>query len=240
MGSAHTGQIVNGVPGTADADIDGPEAWDTETGSSDVVVAVVDSGVTYDHPDLAPNMWSNPGEIPGNGIDDDGNGFIDDVRGWDFIGVDNDPFDLNLHGTHVAGTIGAKGDNNQGITGVDWDVSLMALRALDNYGSGSNAGITAAFNYAGDNGADVVNASLNGTGFSQAMLDSINAAPNTLFVAAAGNNATNNDTTTPRYPCNYVAPNNICVAATNSNDGLASFSNVGATSVDLAAPRPSK
>jgi len=234
-GMNNTGQTVNGTAGTADADIDAPEAWDTETGSSSIVVAVVDSGITYDHPDLAPNMWSNPGETPGNGTDDDGNGFIDDTRGWDFVATDNDPFDLNLHGTHVAGTIGAQGDNNIGVAGVNWDVSLMALRVLNNAGSGSNAGITAAFNYAGDNGADVVNASLGGPASSQAMQDAINGAPGTLFVVAAGNANSNNDSTAT-FPCNYAGINNICVAATNSNDARASFSNFGATTVDLAAP----
>jgi len=234
-GMRNTGQTVNGVAGTADADIDAPEAWDIETGSSSVVVAVVDTGVTHNHPDLAPNMWSNPGETPGNGTDDDGNGFTDDTRGWDFVASDNDPFDLNLHGTHVAGTIGAKGNNNTGVAGVNWDVSLMALRVLNNAGSGTNAGITAAFNYAGDNGADVVNASLGGGGFSQAMLDSMTGAPNTLFVVAAGNADSNNDAT-PTFPCNYTAANNICVAATDANDAIASFSNFGANSVDLAAP----
>ena len=234
-GLNNTGQTVNGVAGTADADIDAPEAWDTETGSSNVVVAVVDTGIVHDHPDLAPNMWSNPGETPGNGTDDDGNGFIDDTRGWDFVATDNDPFDLNLHGSHVAGTIGAQGDNSIGVAGVNWDVSLMALRVLNNAGSGTNAGITAAFNYAGDNGADVVNASLGGGGASQAMSDAITGAPNTLFVVAAGNDGSNNNTV-PVFPCNYTAANNICVAATTSTDGLASFSNRGATHVDLAAP----
>jgi len=234
-GLNNNGQTVDGVAGTPDADIDAPEAWDTETGSSNVVVAVVDSGITHDHPDLAPNMWSNPGEIPGNGTDDDGNGRVDDTRGWDFVANDNDPFDLNLHGSHVAGTIGAQGDNNIGVAGVNWDVALMALRVLNNAGSGTNANITAAFNYAGSNGADVVNASLSGGGFSQAMSDAITGAPNTLFVVAAGNDGSNNNTT-PVFPCNYTAANNICVAATTSTDALAAFSNRGATHVDLAAP----
>jgi subtilisin family serine protease len=234
-GMNNSGQTVNGVAGTPDADIDAVEAWDTTTGSSNVVVAVVDTGIAYDHPDLAPNMWSNPGETPGNGRDDDGNGFTDDTRGWDFVAGDKDPFDLNLHGSHVAGTIGAEGDNTAGVAGVNWEVSLMALRVLDDAGAGTNAAITAAFNYAGDNGADVVNASLGGGGFSQGMLNAIKGAPNTLFVVAAGNEGSNNNTT-PVFPCNYTAANNICVAATNSKDALASFSNRGATHVDLAAP----
>jgi subtilisin family serine protease len=236
-GMNNTGQTVNGVAGTADADIDAPEAWDTETGSSNVVVAVVDSGIAHDHPDLAPNMWVNPGETPGNSNDDDSNGRIDDIRGWDFVANDNDPFDLNLHGTHVAGTIGAQGNNNFGVAGVNWDVSLMALRVLNNAGFGTNAAITAAFNYAGDNGADVVNASLGGPGSSQSIRDAIAGAPNTLFVVAAGNEGSNNDAAfTPNFPCNYTTANNICVAATSSKDALAGFSNRGATSVDLAAP----
>jgi subtilisin family serine protease len=236
-GMNNTGQTVNGLAGTADADIDAPEAWDTETGSSNVVVAVVDSGIAHDHPDLAPNMWANPGETPGNAIDDDGNGRVDDIRGWDFVANDNDPFDLNLHGSHVAGTIGAQGNNTIGVAGVNWDVSLMALRVLDNAGSGTNAAITAAFNYAGDNGADVVNASLGGPVSSKSMRDAIAGAPNTLFVVAAGNEGGNNDARfTPNFPCNYTTANNICVAATNPNDALAGFSNRGATSVDLAAP----
>jgi subtilisin family serine protease len=135
----------------------------------------------------------------------------------------------------VAGTIGAQGDNGTGITGVNWDVSIMALRALNSAGTGTNAGLAAAFTYAGNNGADVVNASLSGAGFSQAMLDAINGAPDTLFVAAAGNERIDNNNH-PRFPCNYAPANNICVGATDSNDMLTNFSNRGSTHVDLAAP----
>ena len=130
-GLHNTGQLVNGVFGTADADIDAPEAWNTTTGSASVAVAVVDSGIAYNHPDLAANIWSNPGEIAGNGIDDDRNGRIDDVRGWDFVDSDNSPRDLTGHGTHVAGTIGARGNNGEGVAGVNWNSSLMPVRACN-------------------------------------------------------------------------------------------------------------
>ena len=120
-----------------DADIDAPEAWNVTTGSRAVVVAVIDTGIDYRHPDLAANMWRNPGEIPGDGIDNDGNGFVDDVYGWDFANNDADPFDDEGHGTHVAGTIGAVGNNGTGVAGVNWQVSLMALKFLGADGSGT-------------------------------------------------------------------------------------------------------
>ena len=222
----------------SDADIDAPEAWDLTTGSSSVVVAVVDTGVAYDHPDLAPNIWTNAGDPPGGG-DDDGNGFLDDTRGWDFISNDNDPRDLEGHGTHVAGTIGAKGNNAAGVTGVNWNVRLMPVRVLGPNG-GTNATVTNGFDYAGDMGARVANASLGGGGFSQAMKDTIDSHPGTLYVVAAGNGGADgvgdNNDVTPAYPCNYTSVNLICVAATTPADALAGFSNYGAASVDLAAP----
>jgi thermitase len=234
-GLANTGQTVNGQAGTADDDIDAPEAWDVNRGSASTVVAVVDGGVAFEHPDLAPNMWSNPGEIAGNSTDDDGNGKVDDVRGWDFVGGDNNPWDYTDHGSHVAGTIAARGNNGMGVAGVAWQASIMDVRALNASGSGSNAAITDAFIYAADNGAKVVNASLGGPASSQAMSSAITSHPDTLFVVAAGNATQNNDTT-PAYPCNYTAANLICVAATDNTDALAGFSNYGATSVDVAAP----
>ncbi|HYZ92233.1 MAG TPA: S8 family serine peptidase, partial [Actinomycetota bacterium] len=224
-----------GLNQASDVDIDAPEAWDVTTGSSNVVVAVADTGIAYDHPDLAPNMWANPGEIPANGLDDDANGYVDDVRGRDFSANDSDPRDENSHGTHVAGTIAARGNNGVGVTGVSWNASLMAVRVLDAAGSGTAAGIANGFDYAGDEGARIVNASLGGPAFSQTMKDAIDAHPNTLFVVAAGNENSNNDVS-PRYPCSYVSINVICVAATTRTNGRAGFSNYGATSVDLGAP----
>ncbi len=238
-GLHNEGQFANGSFGTPDADIDAPEAWETTTGSSSVTVAVVDSGVAYDHPDLAPNIWTNPGESGGgkesNSVDDDGNGRVDDWHGWDFVSNDNDPKDFNRHGTHVAGTIGGRGNNAQGVTGVSQRVGLMALRACNAKGQCLSSEVASAFAYAGAKGAKVVNASLGGPGTGQVYLDVVNGAPNTLFVFAAGNEGNNNDVSAS-YPCNVPAENVVCVAATDQNDALASFSNYGATNVDLAAP----
>ncbi len=229
--------------GTTDADLDAPEAWDITTGSRDVVIGVIDSGVDINHPDLAANIWVNPGETPNNGIDDDGNGFIDDVNGWDFYDDDNTPNDGNGHGTHVAGTIGAVGNNNSGIAGVNWEVSILPLRFLGNDGSGWTSDAVAAVNYATmlkrDFGINVAatNNSWGGGGYSRTLDRAIEAANDQgiMFVAAAGNQGTNNDAN-PSYPTNYSSPNVISVAALNRNDNLASFSNYGATTVDVGAP----
>ena len=188
--------------GTTDADIDAPEAWEITTGSRDVVIGVIDSGVDITHPDLAANIWVNPGETPNNGIDDDGNGFIDDVNGWDFYDDDNTPNDGNGHGTHVAGTIGAVGNNNSGIAGVNWEVSLLPLRFLGDDGSGWTSDAVAAVNYATmlkrDFGINVVatNNSWGGGGYSRTLDRAIEAANDQgiMFVAAAGNQGSNNDT----------------------------------------------
>ena len=220
--------------------IQAPAAWDTTTGSPNVRVAVVDTGIAYDHPDLAPNVWTNPGESGGgketNGLDDDGDGFVDDVHGWDFLQSDNQPLDFSGHGTHVAGTIGAAGNNGTGVAGVNWQTSLMALRAGDT--ELQDADIISAFAYACAHGAKVVNASFGGPGFSQAMLDTITSpgCANTLFVAAAGNDGVDVDGA-PSYPCSFAAPNLVCVAATDTDGAtLAGFSNYGPGSVDIAAP----
>ena len=219
--------------GTPDADIDAPEAWDITTGNSDVVVAVIDTGIDYDHPDLAANIWINPGEIPGNGMDDDSNGYVDDVHGWNFVKNNKNPDDDHGHGTHVAGIIGAVGNNSIGVAGVAWNVKLMPLKVLDRRGRGFTSDVIEAINYAAHR-ADVINLSLGSNNFSQGMKDAI-ANASALVVAAAGNDGNNNDET-PSYPASYDLDNIIAVAATNHKDKLTGFSNYGATSVDLAAP----
>lgn len=235
-GLKNTGQAVNATTGTSGVDIDAEAAWDYNTDCSSIIVAVLDTGVDYNHPDLSSVIWSNTAETV-NGADTDGNGFIDDVRGWDFVQGDNDPMDFQYHGTHVAGTIGAKGNNGVGGVGVCWNSTIMPLRVLGSTGSGSTADIIAAVDYAVANGAKVINMSLGGTGYS-ATFDAAIAAANTagvLVVAAAGNDGVNNETT-HHYPSDYTQPNIISVAATDQNDALASFSNYGTTSVDVAAP----
>ncbi|HUT76829.1 MAG TPA: S8 family serine peptidase, partial [Polyangia bacterium] len=241
-GLDNTGQDLNGTSGTPGADIDAAEAWDATTGSSDITVAIVDTGIANGHPDLAPNIRTNPGESGGgkqsNGIDDDANGLIDDWRGWDFYQSDNDPSDLNGHGSHVAGTVGGSGDNGQGVAGVNWQVGLMPLRVCSARGGCPTSDIASAFAYAGAEGAEVVNASLGGR-FSYTISDSIAGAPDTLFAAAAGNAGRDMDspyTSSKSYPCAYGFPNIVCVAATTQSDGVAEFSNYGVRSVDLGAP----
>nr|WP_086426632.1 S8 family serine peptidase [Nitrospira cf. moscoviensis SBR1015] len=256
-GLHNTGQPVNGTAGTPDADIDAPEAWDISTGSSDVVIAVIDSGIAYDHPDLAPNIWTNPREIAENGVDDDGNGFVDDVHGWDFLMNDSDPMDpidLNPggnpgHGTHVAGIIAGAGNNGTGVTGVMWAARLMALKAGGVNGALSTAAIVSAIHYGIANGARVINASFSAHDCSQALYDAVNAAnaAGVILVAAAGNEAADNDNL-PSFPANFASPstcdgqqkaalpNVIAVAATDENDQLISLSNFGSTTVHVAAP----
>ncbi len=229
----NTGQ-TGGTPG---ADIKATQAWDLFTGDPNLLVGVIDTGIDYNHPDLANNAWTNPGEVPGNGVDDDANGFVDDVHGYDFVNNDGDPFDDNGHGTHVSGTIAAEGNNNLGVVGVNWRAKIAGIKFLNASGSGSTSDAVLAVNYAVTIGCRLTSNSWGGGGFSQALLDAINAAgaAGQLFVAAAGNSGQNTDVT-PSYPASYNTPFIISVAATDHNDNLASFSNYGATSVDLAAP----
>jgi subtilisin family serine protease len=240
-GLHNTGQ----TGGTPDADIDAPEAWDITTGSSSVVVFVIDTGVDYNHPDLNANLWRNPGEIPGNGIDDDGNGYVDDVYGIDTYYNDTDPFDGDGHGTHVSGTIGAIGNNNVGVVGVNWSVKIGHCKFLSDFGSGTTAGAISCLQYilnlkqTGNPANDIIatNNSWGGGGFSQALHDAIKAHMNAgiLFIAAAGNSSANNDTAL-FLPASYYLPNMIAVAASNHTDALAWFSNYGRRTVHVGAP----
>ncbi len=221
--------------------IDGPAAWDVQTGSKSVIVGVIDTGVDYEHEDLENNMWTNPGESgsgkENNGVDDDGNGFVDDFRGWDFINDDNNPFDDNQHGTHVSGSVGAEGNNSRGVVGVNWNVSIMALKFLGADGSGTTDDAVSAIIYATNMGAKVLSNSWGGGGRSQALEDAIKYANDhgVLFIAAAGNESSDNDRFAT-YPANYQVANVVSVAASTSGDGLASFSNYGRRTVHLAAP----
>lgn len=236
-GLNNTGQTVNGDPGINNADINAPEAWDITTGSASFIIADIDTGANYNHPDLGANIWTNPGEIPGNGIDDERDGYIDDVRGYDFYNNDGDPIDDNGHGTHTAGTIGALGNNGVGVTGVNWQCSIMPLKFLNAQGSGSTSGAISSLNFAVNHGVKVSNNSWGSTGFSQSLSDAITSARTAghIVVCAAGNAGTNNDSS-PFYPASYAQDNVVSVAATDNNDNRASFSNYGATSVDLGAP----
>ena len=237
-GLHNTGQTVNNTSGIVDADIDAPEAWDITTGSDNVVIAVIDSGVAYDHPDLKDNIWTNPGETScTDGIDNDGNGYVDDCKGWDFVGNDNAPYDFNGHGTHISGTIAAKGNNGLGVVGVNWNVRIMPIRTFDASGSGTTANFISGIQYATQGGANIINGSWGSYTYNQALFDAITdfGQAGGLFIAASGNESNNNDLY-PSYPGSYSSPYIISVAATDQNDTLASFSNYGATSVDVGAP----
>lgn len=219
------------------AKISAPSAWDITTGSSSVVVAVVDTGIDYTHPDLADNIATNGGEIPNNGVDDDRNGYVDDYYGWDFNGSDNNPIDDHFHGTHCAGTIGAKGNNGQGVVGVNWTVKLLPIKVLSASGSGTLASVASGMAYAVLRGAKIMSMSLGTNSYSATLENAIINAKNSgvLVVAAAGNDGTDADSY-PTYPAASAQDNVISVAASDSTDTLAYFSNWGAVSVDLAAP----
>jgi subtilisin family serine protease len=211
-----------------------PSAWDLSTGSGTVVIAVADMGVNYNLPDLKSNIWTNQGEIPGNGIDDDHNGFTDDVYGWDFFDNDNVPLDTYGHGTEIASIIGAKGNNQEGIAGILWNVRIMPIRCGNERGisvSDFIEGVT----YAKNNGARIITCSFGNEVYKNTEKYAIENAPDILFVCAAGNDGKNVDIT-PHYPSGYPCPNIISVAATDSNDYLCRFSNYGRNSVHVAAP----
>jgi subtilisin family serine protease len=269
-GLRNTGQAVAGLAaGKSGNDIDVVNAWNRTVGTPSTVVADIDSGYRADSPDLGPVEWTNPGEIPGNELDDDGNGYVDDVHGWDFVGPDfssptedADPTDDNLisggHGVHTAGIIGAAGNNGTGISGVARNVRIMPLRVCANEPSTNEvrcpfSAIIAAINYAGNNGARVANLSLGGTVYSQLEVNAYAEHPKTLYVIAAGNDSADHDsgrsgTEGHHYGCDYkpateslppvpgAIENTICVAALDPSEALASYSDYGATSVDLGAP----
>lgn len=222
--------------GVVDADIDAPEAWDIKNNSS-VVVGVIDTGIDYNHPDLSANIWTNPGETPNNSVDDDLNGFVDDYYGWDFANNDNNPMDDHGHGTHVAGTIAAVGNNGVGISGIAWQGKVAAIKFLNSGGYGSLNAAIQAIAYANKMGFKITNNSWGGGGFTQALFDVIKAGANKgyLFVAAAGNSFNDNDLY-PAYPASYKSPNVIAVAATDWSDNKAYFTNYGKNSVQVGAP----
>jgi subtilisin family serine protease len=213
----------SGRDGRIGADIGATKAWALNKGSRDVVVAVIDTGVDYNHPDLKDNIWSKPGSP--------------DVHGYNAITDKEDPMDDHSHGTHCAGTIGGTGDNGVGVVGVNWNVSIMGAKFLTASGSGSLANAIKAIDYATNNGARILSNSWGGGGFSQTLKDAISRANDKgiLFIAAAGNDSSDNDARAT-YPANYDVPNVIAVAASNNVDGLAYFSNWGARSVLLMAP----
>ncbi len=234
----NTGQ--NG--GTPGADIKAAEAWSITTGSNDVVVAVIDSGIDYTHQDLAANMWRNEADCNNNGIDDDGDGYVDDCYGIDTFNDDSDPMDDYNHGTHVAGIIGAVGNNNLGVVGVNWNIRMMACKFLGAEGYGTVADAIDCLEYVGamkDRGVNIVatNNSWGAYGFSQALYDAIDAhrSRGILFIAAAGNGNLSNDLY-PAYPASYFLPNVISVAATDNLDKKSWYSDYGNRSVYVGAP----
>ncbi|NJP08597.1 MAG: S8 family serine peptidase [Leptolyngbyaceae cyanobacterium RU_5_1] len=207
--------------------INAPEVWAQGYTGQGVVVAVVDTGVDYTHPDLDANIWVNSDEIAGNGIDDDSNGYIDDLRGWDFVGSDHDPMDLDSHGTHVAGTIAAE-NNGTGTTGVAYSAQIMPVRVLDETGSGTSKNVAAGIRYAADNGADIINLSLGGD-YSSDMAAAVEyaTAKGSLVVMAAGNEYTSQTS----FPASLANQWGIAVGAVDRNQTLASFSNRAGASV---------
>lgn len=226
------------LTGVAGMDIGMTEVWESGVrGSRSMLVAVIDSGVDWTHPDLAENIYTNPNEIPGNGIDDDGNGLIDDVHGWNFYSGNANSIDDNNHGTHCAGTIGAVGGNGRGVVGVNWQVSILPVKFLSATGSGRLSDAVAAIRYSVAMGAKVLSNSWGGTSSPEILKTAIEEARDAgvLFIAAAGNDGTDNDVS-PHYPSNYDVSNIISVGAHDNRGGRAYFSNWGAQTVHLFAP----
>jgi thermitase len=241
-GMINSGSAVDGDGGTFTGkmgiDINAQKAWEIETGNKDVIVAVIDTGVDWSNTDLAPNIYTNEVEKNGTaGVDDDNNGCIDDLHGCDIVMNDGDPMDVYGHGTHVSGTIGAAGNNNMGVVGVAWNVTILPIRFLGDDGSGNLADAVKAIDYAIAMKANIMNNSWGGGGFSQGLLEAIERARDAgiLFVAAAGNSANDNDAS-PEYPAAYQVDNIIAVAAVDPTGMMADFSNYGKNSVQIAAP----
>ncbi|MGC9517315.1 MAG: S8 family serine peptidase [Methanomicrobiales archaeon] len=228
------GQSIYGIWGTPGADINAINAWNTNTGSNDVIIAILDTGIHLNHNDLLQNLWINRGEIPNDGIDNDGNGYIDDYYGWDFFNNDNDPSDDNGHGTMVAGVIAAIGNNNLGITGVMWNAQIMSLKFLDDDGYGYDSDALNAILYANQMGADIINNSWESDNYSKTLKDALEMSK-ALIVCAAGNDSKNNDLI-PDYPSSYSSLNILSVASTDADDYITYFTNYGIKSVDVAAP----
>lgn len=227
-----------GQVGVAGVDIDAVKAWDITTGSDKMVVAVIDTGIDYNHPDLKENLWTNEAELNGQaGVDDDGNGVVDDINGYNAITGKGDAQDDQGHGSHCAGTIGGRGDNGVGVVGVNWNVKLMAVKFLDANGSGTLDNALKAIDYATKMGAKVMSNSWGGGRFSQTLMDAVKRSneAGALFVAAAGNDGSNNDGT-PTYPASFDVPNVLTVAAVDNRGGMASFSNYGKKTVHVGAP----
>lgn len=235
-GLKNTGQFIQFIPGTAGIDANVVTAWDITMGSPQQVVAVLDTGIFLQHPELIDQAWVNPGEVPGNGVDDDNNGYIDDVNGYDFYNDDSsvyDACDQDIHGTHVAGIIAARNNNIQGISGIAPGVKIMALKFIGPNG-GSVSDAIEAVEYARSMGVKISNNSWGGTEYSQALREAIEQS-GMLFVASAGNSGANADSA-PEYPAAFDCSNIISVAAINNRGQLPSWSNYGPNSVDLAAP----
>ncbi|RYZ66790.1 MAG: subtilase, partial [Proteobacteria bacterium] len=238
-GMKNIGQVDSeNTAGVQGMDIGAEQAWDIETGSKNTIIAVIDTGVDYTNENLAPNMWTNDAELNGKtGVDDDGNGVVDDIYGYNAATGSGDPKDDHGHGSHCAGTIGAKGNDGKGIVGVNWDTRIMAVKFLDAQGSGTLEDAIKAIDYATKMGAKIMSNSWGGGGESQTLKEAIERsnAAGALFVAAAGNESNNNDAN-PSFPASYTVPNVLTVAAIDNRGEMASFSNYGKNSVHVGAP----